>query len=181
MPGLETLILENKHIADRLIYFYVGKFPRHKEDIIGVGQLALVEAVNRKPDHENIGGYVYMYVKGMILNFVTQNENINAKRSTKIKKEIDEGINIREKYGIIAVPQVEVPQEKQSELDIEFILESKVFTKQERTILRLKYEGFSDDAIGIVLGLRKAWVGRVRNRCKERIKYLLGEESDIWE
>ena len=137
--------------------------------------LGLVEAVVRMSKvacvHNNYCVYIHKCVNGRVSNFLDADFIVlppNGKNSyEKLKKE-GLGFNpsmfvaLTETFPTISVGRL-----------LEELLESKSFTQQEKDVLRLSYEGYSDREISVILDLGRAKVQRVRQGLKELVKQWL--------
>ena len=60
------------------------------------------------------------------------------------------------------------------------ILDSDFFNTIERKILKMRWEGYTDEEIGNVIGVTKMCINKMKKRMRDRIDYLLtGKKMNI--
>lgn len=171
---------------------YAYRSPKKTQDIAGVAVLALCDCVERirtaqsLKEHNNITGYINVYVSGKIDNFLKIDHTVRP------PLESDWLIREYKKYGrdfliqyfgtvsydlIIATERPPIPEPHTRDpyeiMTVKEILNSKQFTRRERLIMKLRWEGETDAEIAAVFGLSTSSITKIRQQLRQRVKDLL--------
>lgn len=190
------IIIGHLQLTISLAARYAYRSPKKTQDITGVAVLALCDCVERirtglsLKEHNNITGYIITYVTGKISNFLKVDHTVRPPLESdwllrEYKKHgreflfqyfgtisYDRIVSATEseiKYKI-AEPHTRDPYEI---MFVNEILESKHFTRRERIIMRLKWEGETDAEIASIFGMSTSSITKIRQQLRSRVRELM--------
>lgn len=185
------IIVGHLQLTISLAARYAYRNPKKTQDITGVAVLALCDCVERirtglsLKNHNNITGYINVYVSGKIDNFLKIDHTVRPPLESDwlIRKYKEHGREFLSQYFgtvsydlIISDPEHFLEPHTQDPYEIMYvkeILESKHFTRRERIIMRLRWEGETDAEIASIFGMSTSSITKIRQQLRLRVKELM--------
>lgn len=185
------IIIGHLQLTISLAARYAYRNPKKTQDIAGVAVLALCDCVERirtglsLKEHNNIVGYINVYVSGKIDNFLKIDHIVQPPLESdwlirEYKKHGREFLS--QHFGTISYDLIISDPEHFLEphtrelyetMTVKEILESKQFTRRERLIMKLRWEGEIDADIASIIGLSTSSIYKIRQQLRERIERLI--------
>lgn len=137
------------------------------DECMGVALCALCTAVERIKrglcEHTNYGAYINKTVNGAIYNSLATDYLVKPPLRSE-----DYKLMIKEKraFNVALFVELDPTLEQEEQYDLEELFQSNWFTKREQTILRMKYEGYTDKEVASEVGISFQRVAQLRDKLK---------------
>lgn len=188
---------------------YATKIPSKDKDILGQALLILVECVDRyvrgetKHDYHTLPQYLHMSIDFGIKKFLKTDRLVRPPINSDwiiqlYKTNPDECFGQFNTYNYLDDPDEDNTTDRDvyksfkkpkyltsntnmlNDILIREILDSDFFNTIERKILKMRWEGYTDEEIGNVIGVTKMCINKMKKRMRDRIDYLLtGKKMNI--
>ena len=158
----DEIILGHINLAGSIAATYAAQLKRDPQDIMSVAMLGLCDAVDRialgSCTHGNFGAYINKCVNGRIDEFVSKDHMIKPCGFRERKNE-----PYKQATGLDRL------QYRDQKVDMS-LFESSHFTRREREILQLKYEGHTEGEIAWRLEITQQRVSQILAGLKGAVK-----------
>lgn len=160
---------------------YINRYPNKEEDLIGEALLTLCKCVSRirrghaLEEHTNITGYINICVAGHLHNYVATDFLIKRPLNSdwiifKIQKYGTE--SIERLFQCVSIDGLDFILTIDRDITKE-ILESRVFTQVELSIIRYRLDEYTDAEIAEFMSMSRSNVRKIRHKLRDRIYRIL--------